>query len=50
MNMDIQKKNLELIKVLNYNFYELEKLNKILDIDEKISKIKDGSSENILLM
>ena len=43
-------KILELIRSLNYNFYELERLNKILDIDEKISKIKDGSSENILLM
>ncbi len=45
-----KEKILELIRSLNYNFYDLEKLNKILDIDKKLSNIKDGSSENILLM
>lgn len=41
---------LKLIKSLDYEFYDLKNLNKIIDIDYKVSKIKDGSSENILLM
>ncbi len=45
-----KEKILELIISLNYNFYDLKKLKKIFDIDQKISNIKDGSSENILLM
>ena len=45
-----QEKILKLIISLNYNFYDLKKLKKIFDIEQKISSIKDGSSENILLM
>ncbi len=45
-----KEKILKLIFSLNYNFYDLKKLKKIFDIDQKISNIKDGSSENILLM
>ena len=45
-----KEKILKLINSLNYNFYDLKKLKKIFDIDQKISNIKDGSSENILLM
>ena len=45
-----KEKILELIISLNYNFYDLKKLKKIFDIEQKISNIKDGSSENILLM
>ena len=45
-----QEKILKLIISLNYNFYDLKKLKKIFDIEQKISNIKDGSSENILLM
>ena len=41
---------LKLITSLDYHFYDLKKLKKIFDIDRKISNIKDGSSENILLM
>ena len=44
------EKILKLINSLNYNFYDLKKLKKIFDIGQKISNIKDGSSENILLM
>ena len=45
-----KEKILKLIISLNYNFYDLKKLKKIFNIDQKISNIKDGSSENILLM
>ena len=45
-----KEKILKLITSLNYSFYDLKKLKKIFDIDQKISNIKDGSSENILLM
>jgi len=45
-----KEKILKLITSLDYNFYDLKKLKKIFDIDRKISNIKDGSSENILLM
>jgi len=45
-----KEKILNLITSLNYNFYDLKKLKKIFDIEQKISDIKDGSSENILLM
>ena len=41
---------IKLIKSLNYEFYDLANLKKILDIDSTIDKIKDGSSQNILLM
>ncbi len=44
------EKILKLITSLDYNFYDLNKLKKIFDIHQKISNIKDGSSENILLM
>ena len=45
-----QEKILKLIISLNYNFYDLKKLKKVSDIEQKISNIKDSSSENILLM
>jgi hypothetical protein len=41
---------INLIKSLNYEFYDLKNLKKILNIEKKIDKIEDGSSENILLM
>lgn len=41
---------LELIYSLNYKFYDLRSLKKIININNKILDIKDGSSENILLM
>ena len=44
-----QEKILKLIISLNYNFYDLKKLKKVSDIEQKISNIK-VSSENILLM
>ena len=41
---------IDLIKSLNYEFYDLKNLKKIFNIKKKIDKIKHGSSENILLM
>ena len=41
---------INLIKSLNYEFYDLKNLKKILNIKKKIDKIEDGSSENILLI
>lgn len=41
---------INLIKTLGYEFYDLKNLKKILNIKKKIDNIKDGSSENILLM
>ena len=41
---------LELIKSLNYKFFDLNSLKEITEIDYKFANIKDGSSENILLM
>ena len=41
---------INLIESLNYEFYDLKSLKKISNIKKKIDKIKDGSSENILLM
>ena len=41
---------LDLIKSLNYEFYDLKNLKKILNIDVEIDKVKHGSSINILLM
>lgn len=41
---------LDLIKSLNYEFYDLKNLKKIFNIDSEIDKIKHGSSINILLM
>ena len=41
---------IDLIKSLNYEFYDLKNLKKILNIKKKIDKIEDGSSENILLI
>ena len=41
---------LELINSLNYKFFDLNNLKEINEIDYKIANIKDGSSENILLM
>ena len=45
-----KEKILKLIKSFDYEFYDLKKFKKIIDIEKKISNIKDGSSENILLM
>ena len=41
---------IDLIKSLNYEFHDLKNLKKIFNIKKKMDKIKDGSSENILLM
>lgn len=41
---------LELIKSLNYKFFDLNSLKEITEIDYKFANIKDGSSENVLLM
>ena len=45
-----QERIINLIKSLNYEFYDLKNLKKIINIKKKIDKIKYGSSENILLM
>jgi len=41
---------LQLINSLNYKFYDLKNLNQISNVEEMIINIKDGSSQNILLM
>ena len=45
-----KKMILDLIKSLNYEFYDLKNLKKIINIEKKIDEIKEGSSKNILLM
>ena len=41
---------IDLVRSLNYEFYDLRKLKKILNIESRFNKIPYGSSENILLM